>query len=349
MGVPEETRTGPQQPLSGLRVLEMAAIGPVPHLGTVLLNMGASVRRIKRRVPEAADFAHTFYAQGKDAVEVDVRTVDGRSAVLELMAETDVLIEGMRPGVMERLGLGPEKCLKRNPSLIYARVTGYGQSGPLAQKPGHDINYIAQSGALNGFRRGRGKPVPPINVVGDFAGGSLHGAVSILAAMVGLKSGLAVEQVLDIAMVDGSAALMTMDANIRHALGPGGLSPLANAPYYDVYECADSGMYVAVGAAEPQFFSELLRVTGIEFPDDGSRDDPLNWPRLGELLTGAFRSRTRAEWEVIGAESESCISGVIALDEAPGDAHMSHRIALQGVRGAVGGALHPQFYLGQGS
>ncbi|WP_049758957.1 CoA transferase [Renibacterium salmoninarum] len=178
------------KPLAGLRVLEMAAIGPVPHLGTILLNMGAQVTVITRLESGPYDFLHSFYAQGKEHVAVDLKDPTGQAKVLELMRNADVLVEGMRPGVMERLSLGPEQALEANSELIFARVTGYGQGGPLAQDPGHDINYIAQSGALNAFRRGSGKPMPPINVAGDFAGGSMHGVISILAALWGSDQGI---------------------------------------------------------------------------------------------------------------------------------------------------------------
>lgn len=330
-------------PLTGLRVLEIAAIGPVPHLGTMLRNLGAEVTVAIRQTPSMADLLQTFYTQGKQHRPFDFKDSADRAAVLELAGQSDVLLEGMRPGVMERLGLGPEQCLAVNPELIYARVTGYGQTGPLAQDPGHDINYIAQSGALNGFRRGADKPVPPINLVGDFAGGSMHGAISILAALFGKKSGRNVEQVLDIAMVDGSAALLTMYENFNRVLGelP---SPLTNAPYYAVYESAVPGEYVAVGAIEPQFFSKMLQATGIDFPDDGSQNDPRCWPRLQELLESAFRSKSRTEWARIGHETGSCISAVLSLTESAEDPQMRHRIALQQQTGPVGGALHPSLY-----
>ncbi|GAA1051141.1 CaiB/BaiF CoA transferase family protein [Arthrobacter russicus] len=332
------------KPLLGLRVLEMAGIGPVPHLGTLLRNLGAEVTVAVRPTPSMADFLQTFYAQGKAHRPFDLKKQGDRSAVLELAQESDVLLEGMRPGVMERLGLGPEECLKANPDLIYARVTGYGQSGPLHADPGHDINYIAQSGALHGFRRGSDMPVPPINLVGDFAGGSMHGAISILAALLGKQAGQPVEQVLDIAMVDGSAALMTMYENFNRVLGDELPSPLTNAPFYAVYESAVPGEFVAVGAIEPQFFSQLLLATGIDFPDDGSQNDPRNWSKLRELLETAFRSKSRSEWARIGHETGSCISAVLSLDESGTDPHMQHRIALQRQRGATGGALHPSLY-----
>lgn len=332
------------QPLAGLRVLEIAAIGPVPHLGTLLRNMGAEVTVAVRHTPSMADFLQTFYAQGKEHRPFDLKDPADQAKVLELAGQSDVLLEGMRPGVMERLGLGPEQCLAVNPDLIYARVTGYGQTGPLAQDPGHDINYIAQSGALNGFRRGTDKPVPPINLVGDFAGGSMHGLISILAALLGKKSGRDVEQVLDIAMVDGSAALMTMYENFDRVLGETMPSPLTNAPYYAVYESADDGEYVAVGAIEPQFFSKLLAATGIDFPDDGSRDDPRKWPELESKLAAAFRGKGRREWASIGHETGSCISAVLSLAESTEDPQMSERIERQRLKGATGGALHPSLY-----
>lgn len=331
-------------PLTGLRVLEIAAIGPVPHLGTMLRNLGAEVTVAVRQTPSMADFLQTFYAQGKEHRPFDLKDPADQASVLELVGTSDVLLEGMRPGVMERLGLGPDECLQANPDLIYARVTGYGQTGPLSADPGHDINYIAQSGALNGFRRGTDKPVPPINLVGDFAGGSMHGAISILAALLGKQAGQDVEQVLDIAMVDGSAALMTMYENFNRVLGDTLPSPLTNAPFYAVYESSVPGEYVAVGAIEPQFFSRLLLATGIDFPDDGSQNDPRSWPKLQELLEAAFRSKNRAEWARIGHETGSCISAVLTLEESAEDPHMRHRIAEQQERGPVGGALHPSLY-----
>lgn len=332
------------KPLLGLRVLEMAAIGPVPHLGTILRNLGAEVTVVTRPTPGPYDFLHSFYAQGKAHEAFDLKDPADQQRVLALVENADVLIEGMRPGVMERLGLGPEQALEANPDLIYARVTGFGQSGPFAEDPGHDINYIAQSGALHAFRRGSGKPVPPINVVGDFAGGSMHGAISILAALWGKKSGLPVEQVLDVAMVDGAAALLTMPANFTEVLGARTPNVLANAPFYAVYEAADDGEYVAVGAAEPQFFSQLLLATGIDFPDDGSRDDPRRWPELAEKLAAAFRTKSRAEWAQIGHQTGACLSAVWSLEESESDPHMRHRIDRQRELGATGGALHPSLY-----
>lgn len=332
------------KPLAGLRVLEMAAIGPVPHLGTILRNMGAEVTVVTRLMPNPYDFLHTFYAQGKEHVAFDLKAPQAQQEVLELMRDADVLVEGMRPGVMERLGLGPEQALAVNPDLVYARVTGYGQSGPLAGDPGHDINYIAQSGALSAFRRGTEKPVPPINVVGDFAGGSMHGVISILAALWGKRAGLRVEQVLDVAMVDGSAALLAMSRNFVEVLGDGLPDPLANAPFYAVYETADDGEYVAVGAVEPQFFSQLLLATGIDFPDDGSQNNPQLWPELEEKLAAAFRTKSRAEWAKIGHETGSCLSAVWTLEESTDDPQMSHRIDQQWANGATGGALHPSLY-----
>lgn len=332
------------QPLQGLSVLELAAIGPVPHLGTILSNLGAEVTVLSRPTPGRYDFLHSFYARGKQHLAVDLKSENGIEKVLELLPTADVLIEGMRPGVMERLGLGPQVCLEKNSRLIYARVTGYGQEGPLAAQPGHDINYIAHSGALHAFRRGAEKPVPPLNLVADFAGGSMHGAISILAALHGLRTGLPVEQVLDIAMVEGSAALLTMSHNFAAVLGPEAADPLGNAPFYAVYESADKGEYVAVGAVEPQFFSQLLLVTGIDFPDDGSQQDQSRWPELEEKLAAAFRTKSRTEWAKIGAETESCISAVLTLEESSSDPQMKVRIDRQRQQGPVGGALHPTLY-----
>lgn len=332
------------KPLAGLQVLEIAGIGPVPHLGTILRNLGASVTVITRLEPGPYDFLHSFYAQGKEHLALDLKEAAAQAEVLELARSAAVLVEGMRPGVMERLGLGPDAVHKVNSELIYARVTGYGQDGPLSQDPGHDINYIAQSGALYAFRQGNEMPVPPLNVVGDFAGGAMHGALSILAALWGIKSGNSVQRVLDIAMVDGSAALLTMAGNFAAVLGAGVPDPLANAPFYGVYESAESGEYVAIGALEPQFFSRLLGATGIDFPDDDSQSNPATWPELREKFTAVFRTKSRAEWARIGHATGSCLSAVWSLEESVNDPHMSHRIEQQRMLGPVGGALHPSLY-----
>lgn len=298
--------------LSGLRVVEVASLGPGPFCAMVLADHGANVLRIER--PGGSDVAMT---RNRQVVSADLKTERGVRFVMELVARCDVLIEGFRPGVAERLGIGPEACSAVNPALVYGRMTGWGQSGELAATAGHDINYIATSGVLGSIGRAGQPPTPPLNLVGDFGGGGLLLAFGVLAAVLERqRSGKG--QVVDAAMVDGSALLSTAIHELAAAgswAGERGHNILdSGAPFYDVYETSDSG-WLAVGAIEPQFFSQLVEVTEIEF-DVGSQYDTASWPQLRDALTTAFASRTRDEWQSVFGGSDACVSPVLELGEA---------------------------------
>lgn len=328
--------------MRGISVLEMEAIGPVPHVGSMLVNLGASVT-VVRAPSKKRSFEewHAPYRVAKRLIELDLKSSAGNESFRRLVSRSDVLIEGGRPGVMERLGVGPEACHEVNPSIIYARVTGWGQTGPHHATAGHDINYAAACGAL--FEtRGSGRPVAPLNLLADFAGGAMHAGVSILAALVPGQHNQ-VSQTLDIAMVDGLAALLTM----HHAmLTADCINPLQTpAPYYDTYVCQD-GQYVAVGALEEVFFSRLMRIVEIDPLLVSRRDDPAVWPDLRRALAEQFIKRTRDEWNQLGVEYDCCVSGVYSLEESAMTPHMNHRIQLQRSEGATGGASHP--YLEKG-
>jgi alpha-methylacyl-CoA racemase len=311
--------------LSGLRVLEFAAIGPVPWTGMLLADMGASVVRIERPGSEAERDTLGAVRRGRLRVEQDLKSPEGKEAARKLIEKADVLLEGLRPGVMERLGLGPEEALACNPRLVYGRMTGWGQQGPMSQQAGHDINYIALSGALHAIGTAD-KPVPPLNLVGDFGGGGAFLLIGLLAALWQVKaSGRG--QVVDAAMVDGSAALMAMiysrlllgqwrDARASNALDGG-------VPWYDTYRTAD-GKFMAVGALEPQFYDELVQRLGLAeiMPD---RNDPSNWGEIRRRLAGAFGARTRDDWASHFAGSDACVSPVLSLAEAPHDPHLASR------------------------
>ncbi|WBY01069.1 CaiB/BaiF CoA-transferase family protein [Ramlibacter tataouinensis] len=329
--------------LSGLRVLEFAAIGPVPWTGMLLADLGASVVRIER--PGSASERDTLGAvrRGRMQVELDLKSTAGREAAERLVAQADVLLEGLRPGVMERLGLGPDAALKLNPKLVYGRMTGWGQEGPMAQQAGHDINYIALTGALHAIG-GKNKPVPPLNLIGDFGGGGAFLLIGVLAALWQVKaSGRG--QVVDAAMVDGSAALMAMIYG-RLLLGQWtdqrASNPLdGGVPWYDTYRTAD-GKFMAVGALEPQFYQELLDRLGLagSVPD---RKDSRNWPAIRQRFEEVFASRTRDEWARHFAGSDACVSPVLSLAEAPHDAHLASRGTFAGWGGGHVPASAPRF------
>ncbi len=309
-------------PLAGITVLEIAGIGPGPYCGMLLADLGADVIRIDRagsvmggdpdRPP--AD----LLARGRRSVGVDLKSPEGVEVVLGLVERADALFEGFRPGVAERLGIGPGDCLARNPRLVYGRMTGWGQDGPYAPTAGHDINYISLAGALDAIGRRGEAPVPPLNLVGDFGGGGLMLAFGILAALLEAKvSGKG--QVIDAAMVDGAASLMTMTHSLR-AMGvwsdERGTNMLdTGAPFYDVYETAD-GRYVSIGSIEPQFYAELLRLTGLEGEELPWQHDRAQWPAMKERLAAVFRARTRDEWCALMEGTDVCFAPVLSIPEA---------------------------------
>ncbi|MEU5019551.1 CaiB/BaiF CoA-transferase family protein [Streptomyces angustmyceticus] len=313
-------------PLAGLRVLELAAIGPAPYACMMLADLGAEVIRVDRPGQERA-FApwHRILDRGRRPVALDLKDPAGTGLLLRLVDGADVLVEGFRPGVAERLGVGPGACRARNPALVYGRMTGWGQDGPLAQAPGHDINYIGLTGALHAIGPAGGAPVPPANLLGDFGGGGMLLAAGILAALVERsRSGLG--QVVDAAIVDGTASLTGMLLAMAQAgqwdADRGGNLLDGGAPFYAVYPCADGG-HVAVGALEERFYRALLAGLGLDGDRLPDRDDPANWPALRREFEERFATRTRAQWAAAFDGTEACVTPVLSLAEAA--AHPHHR------------------------
>ncbi len=343
-------------PLAGVKVLELAGIGPGPFCAMLLADLGADVVRIDRRQNVMGGDPSTPPAdllnRGRRSVGVDLKHPDGVDTVLELVAQADALIEGFRPGVMERLGLGPDVCLARNPKLVYGRMTGWGQDGPYAHTAGHDINYIALAGALEPIGRHGQAPVPPLNLVGDFGGGGMLLALGISAALV--EAGRSGEgQVVDAAMVDGAAVLTTMFHAFR-AMGiwqdERGTNLLdTGAHFYDVYETSD-GRYVSIGSIEPQFYAALLEHTGLlqgqELP---WQHDRAQWPALKKQLADIFRTKTRDEWCEIMEGTDVCFAPVLSFGEAPEHPHNVHRHTFTEVAGIVQPSPAPRFSRTPGS
>ena len=334
-------------PLTGLRVVELAGIGPGPHAAMILADLGADVVRVHR--PDAGPLESPGEAdamlRGRRLVAVDLKQPTGRELVLRLAGKADVVIEGNRPGVAERLGVGPADCRARNPRLVYGQVTGWGQDGPLAQRAGHDINYIALSGALHAIGRPGERPVPPLNLVADFGGGSMLLVAGVLAALWEReRSGLG--QVVDAAMVDGSSLLLQLFWSL---LGQGrwtdepGVNLLdGGAPFYDTYACAD-GRHVAVGALEPRFYSALLAGLGLaeeQLPGQYDRD---GWPQLRERFTERFASRTRDEWAAAFGDTDACVTPVLSLGEVATHPHVRARDTVVEVDGLRQAAPAPRF------
>lgn len=310
-------------PLSGLRVIELAGIGPGPFCCMMLADLGAEVLRVDRPEGPPEGDPNDVLGRGRRSVALDLKSPAGIAAVLKLVEGADVLVEGFRPGVTERLGLGPEACHARNPRLVYGRMTGWGQDGPLAKAAGHDITYIALTGALWSIGRAGERPVPPINLVGDFGGGGMLLAYGIMAALFEAgRSGRG--QIVDAAMTDGSATLMGAFFG-RYAAGAWrnvrGTNRLdGGCPFYDTYECAD-GKYVAVGALEPQFFALLLKGLELETAEFADRNDPACWPAMRRTFAAIFRGRTRDEWAAVFEGGDACVAPVLDLEEAPRHPH----------------------------
>jgi len=326
-------------PLAGVRVLELAGLAPGPFAGMMLADHGAEVLRVDRVnvVAKAGDRPRAnVMDRGKRTVGLDLKSPEGVTAFKELARQADVVIDVFRPGVAERLGIGPADLHAVNPRLIYGRITGWGQDGPLAPTAGHDIDYIAISGALSMLGRAGEHPTPPINILGDFAGGGLMLAYGVLLALIE-RERTGEGRVIDAAMVDGAATLFAM---FCHGAQTGGWGPRGTnlldtgAPMYDTYETAD-GRYMAVGALEPQFWKEMITLMGLEdLPD---RDDMSRWPALRERLAEAFRSRTRAEWEAVFDGTNACVSPVLEMGEAADHPHNKAR----GTFVEVGGIRQP--------
>jgi alpha-methylacyl-CoA racemase len=335
-------------PLQGVRILEIAGIGPGPFAAMMLADMGAEVLRLDRlgggRGP--AGVPANILDRGRRSVALDLKHPDAIELVLRLVEGADALTEGFRPGVMERLGLGPDVCLARNPRLVYGRMTGFGQDGPYASMAGHDINYIALAGVLDHIGRRGEAPVPPINLVGDFGGGGMLLAFGVVCALLeASRSGQG--QVVDAAMVDGSAVLMAMMHGMR-AMGfwteERGTNIIdTGAHFYDVYETAD-GRYVSIGSIEPQFYAELLRLTGLAGEADlPAQMDRTAWPALKERLAGVFRTKTRDEWCRIMEGTDVCFAPVLSMTEAPDHPHNRSRQTFVEVDGVTQPAPAPRF------
>jgi len=332
-------------PLRGVRVVEIAGIGPGPHACMTLADLGADVIRLERPGGDALGAGrYDVLTRGRPSVALDLKHPDAVATVLDLVAGADVLVEGLRPGTTERLGLGPEDCWARNPRLVYGRVTGWGQEGPWSHAAGHDLNYIAVTGALHGLGQDPDRPHFPTNLLGDFGGGSTYLVIGVLAAL--LEAGSSGRgQVVDAAVVDGTAHLNAMGATFaalgvqperrRSGLLDGG------TPYYDLYETAD-GRHLSVGALEPQFYAELIRLLGLEgqAPD---RDDPANHAQLRALLTETFRQRTQAEWAEVFDGTDACVAPVVPLSEAPDHPHLAARSTFLDIDGITQPAPAPRF------
>jgi alpha-methylacyl-CoA racemase len=304
-------------PLTGLRILEFAGIGPGPYAGMLMADLGADILRVER-AGSSQGRADDLSLRSRPSIAVDLKSDTGRELVFELIEKSDAIFEGFRPGVMERLGLGPVELLARNPRLVYGRMTGYGQSGPLSQRAGHDINYIAVSGALWPLGRKGERPSVPMNLVGDFGGGSTFLVMGMLAAIISSRS-TGEGQVVDAAMVDGSASLLTM----MHSLLNGGLWQEqrgvnlldTGAHFYDVYETSDE-KYVAVGAIEAKFYDELLHGLGLESADMPAQMDRTQWPDMKKRLAAVFATKTRDDWTAIFADRDACVTPVLSPREA---------------------------------
>jgi len=328
-------------PLTGLRVVEFAGIGPGPHACMLLADLGADVVRVERRAGANPGIAIEADAtlRNRRTVEADLKRPEDRDGILELIEHADVLVEGFRPGVTERLGLGPDECLSVNPRLIYGRMTGWGQSGPFADRAGHDINYISLTGVLDNIGRAGDRPVPPLNLVGDFGGGSMFLVFGVLAALWEREvSGRG--QVVDAAMVDGAGVLAQMMWSMRGngtwATGRGENLLDGSYPFYDTYVCAD-GKHVAVGAIEPQFYAELIEGLQLDPGRLPGQWERTRWTALRAEFEIAFKSRTRDEWAQVFATTDACVTPVLTYDEALEHPHMVARTTF----GAVDGVDQP--------
>lgn len=336
-------------PLKGFKVIELAGIGPAPMCAMLLSDLGAEVLRIDRTADAGLGIAmktkYSLLNRGRRSIALDLKRPEATEAVLRLVGQADALIEGFRPGVMERLGLGPDVCLARNPRLVYGRMTGWGQEGPLASAAGHDINYIALSGALHSIGRRGEAPVPPLNLIGDFGGGALYLAFGVVAGLLeAQKSGKG--QVVDTAMVDGAASLMTAIYGM-HGSGiwsdERGTNILdTGAHYYDVYETKD-GKYISIGSIETKFYDELLRLSGLKREELAPQNDRKSWPQMKDRVAALFRTKTRDEWCSIMEGSDICFAPVLSMAEAPRHPHNQHRGTFVEQDGVVQPAPAPRF------
>jgi alpha-methylacyl-CoA racemase len=337
-------------PLTGTRVIEVAGIGPCPFAAMMLSDMGAEVIRIERVEAVSAGGGETYGAdllnRGRRSLGIDLKHPDGVAAFLRLVEQADVLIEGFRPGVMDRLGLGPGDCTARNPRLVYGRMTGWGQDGPYAMTAGHDINYLAVSGILAAIGRHGQPPTPPLNLVGDFGGGGMLLAFGVACALLERQvSGAG--QVVDAAMIDGASVLSTV---IHSQLAAGrweeqrGVNLLdSGAPFYDAYECSD-GRYVALGAIEPKFYAKFASASGLAVqPGLPAQYDRESWPELRRRISALFKTRSRDEWCALLGGDDTCLTPVLGLSEAPAHPHNTARATFVAADGVVQPAPAPRF------
>ena len=332
-------------PLSGVRIIELAGIGPGPFCGMMLSDMGAEVIRIDRPAKSSVRRTIDVLARGRKSIAVDLKTKAGVETVLRLCESADALFEGFRPGVTERLGLGPELCMARNPKLVYGRMTGWGQEGPMAQAAGHDINYISLAGALHAIGNKGGKPVPPLNLVGDFGGGGMLLAFGLVCGILEAR-GSGKGQVIDSAMVDGAASLMAMFFSMQ-AVGAMNHERASNmldggAHFYDTYETSD-GKYISLGSIEPQFYALLLEKAGLDAEVFGSQMDKSRWADYKSELTVVFKTKTRDEWCGIMEGTDICFAPVLSLDEVAHHPHNSHRDTFVELEGVTQPAPSPRF------
>jgi len=337
-------------PLAGVKIVEFAGIGPAPLAATMLADMGATVLRIDRASPSDLGVPlperFEFTKRSRAAIGIDLKQPAMLALALRLIDGADALIEGFRPGVMERLGLGPEVCLKRNPKLAYGRVTGWGQAGPLAHAAGHDLNYIALTGALHAIGRKGQKPTPPLNLVGDYGGGALYLVTGLLAAIISARA-TGAGQVIDAAMVDGALSLMTpiyaMKAGGRLSGARGENQLDSGAYFYEVYECSEPGTYISIASIEAKFHAELLQRLEIDPASMPAQSDRKRWPEVKERLTALFRTRTRDDWCRILEGTDVCFAPVLSMDEAAEHPHNRARDAFIDVGGLRQPAPAPRF------
>jgi alpha-methylacyl-CoA racemase len=332
-----------QGPLRGVRVVEFASIGPGPFAAMLLADLGADVVRIER--PGATSDRREFVNRGRRSIVLDLKRPEARRTALALAAKADALVEGYRPGVMERLGLGPDAVLAANPRLVYGRMTGWGQDGPLSHAAGHDINYIALSGALDAIGPAGGRPTPPLNLVGDLGGGALYLVMGLLAGIIEAR-GSGRGQVVDCAVLDGAASLMATFFWLRQTGqwdGPRGSNLLdGGAHFYSTYECAD-GKFVAVGPLEPKFYAELRRRLGLFDPAFDAQDDKAGWPRLSEALAAVFRTRPQRHWCDLLEGTDACFAPVLGMDEVAAHPHNAARGTVVTLDGLQQPAPAPRF------
>ncbi len=332
-------------PLNGIKVIEIAGIGPGPFCAMMLSDLGAEVVRVDRKSNLGQGSKFNVLNRGRRSIAVDLKNADGVEAVLRLVDQADAIIEGFRPGVMERLGLGPDVCLKRNPKLVYGRMTGWGQDGPLSQAAGHDINYISLSGVLGAIGRKGERPVPPLNLVGDFGGGGMMLALGVTSALLEVqKSGKG--QVVDAAMTDGSAALMAAIYGMN-AMGAWGVDRGTNmldsgAHFYDAYECSD-GKWISIGSIEPQFYALLLEKGEIEDAEFKGQMERENWSSLKAKTVALFKTKSRDEWCEIMEGSDICFAPILDLAEAPEHPHNKARGTFIQIDGVTQPAPAPRF------